>query len=192
MHIRRFSALLLGMWLAGTLFMAVVAIENYQAVDRTLEARTPAANQYVKVLGAESTRTLLRHQAGEMNRFLFHNWELAQFGIVIALGLVLLFATNGDRLYLGGIGLLLLILIAEHWLVTPQVTALGRAIDFIPLEAPSVERIKFWRFQNAYTVLEIGKLLLLAALSIRLLMIRTHRRRSSRKELDFINDTNHG
>lgn len=192
MHTRRFSTLILGLWLAGSLFMMAVAVENFQGVDRLLEAPAPAARQYIKVLGVESARTLLRHQVAELNRFFFENWELVQLALAIVLIVTLLFATNGDKIYVGGAGLLLIIVIAEHWLVTPQIKALGRAIDFIPAAAPSLERIKFWRFHHAYTALEIGKLAVLAALTVRLLIFRSRHRTHRRKKADLVNDANHG
>ena len=192
MHTRRFSTLILGLWLAGSLFMMGVAVESFQGVDRLLEAPEPAARQYIKVLGRESARTLLRHQVAELNRYFSENWERIQLGLGVVLLVTLLFATNGDKLYLGGSGLLLVIIIGEHWLITPQITALGRAIDFLPSAAPSLERVKFWRFHHAYTVLEVGKLAVLTALTVRLLIFRSRHRVHHRKKVDLVNDAEHG
>ena len=191
MHTRRFATLLLGIWLSGSLFMMGVAIQNLNGVDELLKSPDPAANQYIKVLGTDSARTLLLHQVSELNRFYYQNWEVAQLCIGIVVALTLLFATNGDKLYMGGTGLLLLIVIVEHWLITPQMITFGKVIDFIPPEAPSVERIKFWRFQNAYMVLEAVKLIFLLAVSGRLLVIRSRRRYRSRKDVDLVNDSDH-
>jgi len=191
MHTRRFATLLLGMWLAGTLFMMGVAFQNLNRVDKLLKSPGPEATQYIKILGANSARTLLRYQVSELNRFYYEHWELGQLCIGTAVGLTLLFATNGDKYYMAGVGLLLLLVIVEHWLITPQLLSFGRAIDFVPPEAPSAERIKFWRFQNAYTVLEAAKLVLLGAISARLLMIRSRRRSRPRNHLDVVHDSNH-
>ena len=157
--------------------MTGVAISNFQGVDRLLETPDMAASQHIKVLGTDSARTLLRHQVSELNRYLFESWEMTQLCVGVVLIITLLFATNGEKLYMGLTGLLLLFVIVEYFLVTPQVASLGRAIDFIPDEAPSVERIKYWRFQNAYWVLEVLKMITLVGVSLRLLTVR-HRNRS--------------
>ena len=38
MHFRRFAALVLGVWLAGCVFMDMVATQNFRSVDRLLTA----------------------------------------------------------------------------------------------------------------------------------------------------------
>ena len=78
MHTRRFATLLLGMWLAGSLFMFGVAVSNFQEVDHLLADPDPSASQMVKVLGGNSARMLLRYQVGELNRFKVLG-ELAQY-----------------------------------------------------------------------------------------------------------------
>ncbi len=192
MHTKRFATLLLGMWLAGSIFMMAVATWNFAGVDRLLAEPDMSANQYIKVLGADSARMLLRHQVAELNRTYFDAWEVAQFGIGITLIVTLLFATNGERLYMIGCGLLLLLVLVEHFLLTPQITGIGRLIDFVPPDAPSPERVRFWRFHNAYATLEVLKLLLLIGLSARLLIIQSRRRNRPRKKLDLVDDAENG
>jgi hypothetical protein len=41
MHFRRFAALLLGVWLAGCVFMDMVATQNFRSVDHLLAAPPP-------------------------------------------------------------------------------------------------------------------------------------------------------
>jgi len=190
MHTRRLATFILGAWVAGTFFMMAVAIWNLDGVDRLLEAPNPSASQHIKVLGADSARMLLRHQVSELSRFYFENWEYAQLMLGIALLLTLLFATNGEKWYMLLCGLLLLLVIVERFLVTPQIISLGRAIDFVPEQTPSVERIKFWRFHNAYVALELIKLAVLGGTTLRLLTMS--RRPRSRKKVDLIDDADNG
>ncbi len=192
MHTRRLATLLLGLWLGGGLFMTWVAIHSFRGVDKLLKSPAPAAAQYIKVLGNSSARTLLRHQIGELNRHYFSNWEVVQIGIALVFLLTMLFDAKTEKLYLALGGLALLLVIVQHFLFTPQVATLGRAIEFLPPEAPSAERVGFWRFHNAYSVLEIAKGLLLMGMSVRLVMISSRRRRSSRKKVDLVDDSDNG
>ena len=77
MHARRFACFLLGLWLAGGLFMAYVATQNFRGVDRLLSGGNPAAASRLKPLGPQA-RMILRYQASEMNRWLFGAWETTQ------------------------------------------------------------------------------------------------------------------
>ena len=110
------------------------------------------------------------------------------FGIILLV--TLLFDTNGDKLYMGACCFLLLLLLVEHFLVTPHLTAAGRALDFIPAEEPSTERIKFGRFHQAYSVVEVLKTLVLVGLSGRLIMLSQRRR--SRKTFNPVNNADNG
>ena len=192
MHTRRFAALLLGAWLAGSSFMIAIAIGNFHAVDRLLESPASPAEQYVKAIGKSPARTFLRYMASEQNRSYFNKWELAQLGIGVALVITLVFATGRNRIIMGVSLALLLIVVVQHWLLAPHLNTAGRAIDFIPPEAPSLERVRFWRFQNAYWWLEAAKGLLAAGLSVRLLVFRSRRRSKLRKDVNAIDNANDG
>ena len=92
MHTRRLSSLLLGAWLAGSLFMWMVATQNFRSVDRLLESPSPQASTQFDKLGRDGARTLLRYHVGEQNRWYFETWELAQ--IVVG---ALLIAASVER-----------------------------------------------------------------------------------------------
>ena len=64
----------------------------------------------------------------------------------------------------------------------------GRAIDFVPLTAPSSERTRFWNFHTAYSTTEVIKLLLGFFLTVRLLMRRRRRVSELPEEIDRIDD----
>mgnify|MGYP005856187935 CR=1 FL=1 len=193
MHTRRLTTLILGMWLAGALWMMALAIGNFQGVDRLLESPVAEANRYVKALGEDSARTLLRHQAAELNRGYFGGWHLAQMALAVALVVTLMQGTNGNRLYLGAAGLMFLIVIVQHLLLTPYINTLGKVLDFIPREAPSPERIAFGRLHNAYTLMEVIKIAGAVFLSARLLTYSgaSRRRGHSRKDVDAVDDSDH-
>lgn len=193
MHSRRLSALLLGAWMAGGLFMAGIAIGGFTSVERLLEDPAQPAREYINVLGNESARTLLRYLASEQNRHYFGTWELVQLGFGGTLLATVVISDRKNRLLLAGTVILIILVAAEHWLITPYINMWGRAIDFLPPEAPSQERFKFWRFHNAYSALEVGKLIIALGLSAKLLHYRSRRRSGkSRKQVDAIDDADHG
>src|SRR5882762_8209151 len=139
MHFRRFAALLLGAWLAGCVFMDMVSTQNFRSVDHLLAAPPPQIAERMQAMGGhDPARAFLRYQASELNRAYFDNWERAQIvlGAVLMLGLVLLM----------------------HFYLTPEITRLGRAIDFVSPGTPSPDRTRFWTFHGAYSACELAKL----------------------------------
>ena len=58
MHFNRFAAFLLGAWLLGSLFMALVATQTFAIVDRVLGARPPETTKMIQTLGPVNARHL--------------------------------------------------------------------------------------------------------------------------------------
>jgi hypothetical protein len=154
MHFRRFSTFLLGAWLAGSLFMAMVATQNFRAVDRLLANPSPAAAQEIGRLGRESARALLRYQVSEQNRWYFQTWELMELALGLTLLLVLVFGSLETLFSLMLALAMLLIVVAQHFFLTPEIVALGRLIDFRPA---SQHVGRFWVMHGAYSGLEVLK-----------------------------------
>ncbi len=64
MHFRRFAALLVGAWLAGCVFMDLMATQNFRSVDRLLAAAPPQIAERIQVMGGHDlARVFLRYQA---------------------------------------------------------------------------------------------------------------------------------
>src|SRR6476646_9426198 len=85
MKIQHLTCALLGAWIAGSLFMIMVATQNFRSVDRLLAAPGRAGAQ-VEKMGHAEARTFLRFQVSEQNRWYFETWE----NIQLALGLAVL------------------------------------------------------------------------------------------------------
>src|SRR5581483_609518 len=136
MHARRLACFFLGLWLVGGLFMAWVATENFREVDRLLSKADPVATLKFKELGPQA-RYIMRYQASEMNRWLFHAWENAQVFLGVAFFLMMLFGSKENTIVLLGVLLIWLLALAQRFLLTPELTALGRMIDFVPTDAAS-------------------------------------------------------
>src|SRR5579862_1898128 len=97
MNVRFLTCWLIGGWIAGSLFMIMVATENFRSVDRLLGAPAGASAQTAK-LGHDETRALLRYQVSEQNRWYFEHWEWVQ--IFLMLALLAAMARHGDRLWI--------------------------------------------------------------------------------------------
>jgi len=164
---QRLAMFLTGAWIAGSLCMVMVATQNFRAVDRLLDSPAPEAAERIQTLGGrDAARVFLRYHSSELNRFYFAMWERAQ----IALGVGLLIA-----LWPGGIvdkllcGAMLVIVLAGRFWLTPEITLVGRSIDWVPQAAANPLRAYFWKLHGIYSASEVAKQLIGLALAVRLL-----------------------
>ena len=175
MKIRCLACWLTGCWIAGSLFMIMVATENFRSVDRLLAAPAGASALAGK-LGHGEARTFLRYQVSEQNRWYFEHWEWIQVVLILAL----LGATlgQGKSLWIAA-ALMLALLAAQRFYITPEIVRIGRLIDFAP---EALERKTFWEFHGAYSGIELTKLALGVFLAGRLILggERTGRRAADR------------
>lgn len=183
MHTRRFSLMILGIWVGLSVAMMFVAVENFRSVDRLLEAPVQRAAKLLEPMGHESSRMLMRYHSSELNRHFFEAYGTVQIGLAVILTVSLLFATNGNKPTLGlCLAAVFVVLFEKYWL-TPEITYLGRLIDFVPPDAPSAERARFWSFHSTYSTMEVVKSLLITVIAIRML-VKTEHRRSRRSRND--------
>ena len=191
MHARRFACLVLGLWLGGCLFMAWVATENFRVADQLVSQASPTARLELKAIGPDP-RALLRYQASEENRRYFRLWETAQ----IVLGCVffgfMLFGSRESKYLLGGILLLILIVALQRLIVTPEITAEGRLLDFVAPGA-TAERTRFWLLHSTYVGIELAKWALMLILAGRMVFSRkgSGRSRDARRQLNQVDKTNY-
>jgi hypothetical protein len=175
-YLARLAFWLIGGWIAGSLFMILVATQNFRSVDRLLADPRSAAEQIGK-MGSDEARTLLRFQVSEQNRWYFETWEKIQ----LALGLALLALTFRQGRFLFWLAATMFaLLLVERFYITPEIVRIGRLIDFAP-QAP--ERHTFWMFHGTYSAVELTKLALGFLLSGRLIFF-------SRK-LDVVDESDH-
>lgn len=146
---------LLGMWLCGSVCMSIVATENFYTVDRLL-AGSPnrVFHQNVQQLGHAAARDLLRYLSSELNRLFFAIWNAAQ----LTIGLVTLWLLWRDPSIARRIVLAMLAVTAVMALyIQPQITSLGRSLDFVPREPLPPGMSRFWVLHGTYTTLELLK-----------------------------------
>lgn len=170
--------------------MMAVATGNFQTVDRVLEAPAPPVAEYIQKLDGESARIFLRHLAAEQNRRYFDQWETVQLALGVALAVTLFFGVRANRLVMGACGLLLLLVIVQHWLLTPELVLTGKSIEFISPDEFSLERARFEGYHRLYSALEVLKMALAVGLSVRLLIYRS-RRRHIREQIDPVHHADH-
>jgi hypothetical protein len=180
------------MWLAGGLFLAFLAAGNLRGVDRMLRDPHPSAALRIQALGAADARMLLRYQAAEQIRSCFETWEDVQLPLSLGFFFYLLFATREGKFALGLALLLIVVVTLQRFLVTPNLTALGRLLDFMPESAPSPYRGRFEILQTTYLGMEIGKCA--GQLGLAALVITRTRKSShhSRRQLDVVDKPDHG
>jgi hypothetical protein len=150
----------MGVWLTGTIAMAVVATENFYTIDRLLEAR---ANQAfaadVDKFGHDATRELLRYLSSELNRLYFQFWNLAQLAVGIAALWLVVKLPAGSKPKWWIVWMLAIALFLTA-LITPRILSVGRSIDFVPRDPPPDGLRAFGLLHATYTVLD-GVMLIL-------------------------------
>jgi hypothetical protein len=152
MHFRRLATFLIGAWLAASVLLDFCAIQNFHQVDRFLESVDAAAAQQIHTLGGRAeARVFLRREVGELNGFLFEQWEIGQLVLgLLVLGVFIFGSGEVPRIALFLVMLMLAIVALDRFYLTPEITRLGRlAIS---------DQTLFWRLHSISSGLELAKL----------------------------------
>ena len=164
---RRLAALLIGAWLGAGILADVAVTQNFQAVDRFLEAPGSVSTSLaLNAVGRDKERFILRRNAGEENNWIFLNWERVELALGGLLFLLLLFGERPQKLLIVLCAAMFLIVVGEHFYLTPLVTDLGRRVEDLPAGDPDVKT--FWMLHGFYSGFDILKLLLGLAFAVRL------------------------
>jgi hypothetical protein len=192
MHSRRLACLLLGIWLGGSLVMAVITARTGSQADLVLDQATDTARIELKAFGP-NFRTLMQYQAAEANRWYVRNWALAQIGIGTAFFLIMLFGSQETAFVLIGILAMLLFTALQAFFIVPEWAALGRMLDFVPAGQSVPEHGKYLVLRTAYFGAEGAKCAmgLVLAASMVFSRRRSGRSRDSRREFDVVNKSNY-
>jgi hypothetical protein len=157
---RQLAIFTMALWLTGTVWMAVVATQNFYTINRLFERRPNAAfNAAVEKLGEPDARFLLRYLSSELNRLFFQLWGIIQIGVgIVALWFVVKLPNSGQPKWMivAMLAISLLFLAA----ITPKIVSVGRSLDFVPHEPPPPALRTFGLLHAAYTVLDGIKLIL--------------------------------
>ena len=160
MHTRRFVAFLLGVWLVGMVLVAYISHGNLSTTQGIVESGGEAARRHLEMSGRENSIPLLRHNTAEINRSMVQSWEWMQLGLGLVVLCTLPFAMRLQWSHLIAAALMLLIVIAQRALLTPEMIGVGRLLDFVSpgaQEQLAKQRNTLSTLQMLYSALEIVK-----------------------------------
>ena len=118
---------------------------------------------------------LLFYMADEASRSYTTAWSVLQLVLALPTAAILL-VERRTRYYSIGVGLMLLLVLFEWLVITPQLDWLGRTIDFIPAKTASTTRNQYWNLRAVYLWIEILKILLGTGVTCMLVIMRTRAR----------------
>ena len=168
MQFHRLASFIIGIWLGVSVFMDFVATQNFRTVGRVLGSMDVREVETAKKVGdVEAARLLLRYFAGEANRYLFEQWEWAELMIGLALLIALVFGRTYQKFAIVLCLLMICLVFAQRFAITPTIVKLGRELDF----SNSASR-RFSAYHAIYGYVELAKLGL-GVLLIGRLLIRT-------------------
>jgi len=154
--------------------MIVVVTHNFAGTGRVSGNMLPRAvtQIYDTSKAGAGVRALLNYHASELNAWYLENWERLELGIGALLLLILFFGAEGTGALMIATGLMLTLVVVEHWFLTPEIVRLGRAAAFQPVQGNSLQEIRFWNFHSAYSILEAMKLGLASFVASKLIFRR--------------------
>ena len=153
--------LVLGTWLGASFLLLWVVGSSFPGVERAVvENERLASRVSFKPGDAAAKKTSVAWViTGELNRQNFSSWNAGQLLLAgAALFCALRAGSRGALLGVCGAGALVLVL--TFWLA-PEITTLGRSLDFVPRDPPPAALERFNGLHGIYTSLELGKVLLL-------------------------------
>ena len=189
MHTRRLLCCLLGMWLAANIFLSVATSVNSWMADSILAAPDPPLSNVVKLWGYETVRQVMRHEAGEVSRFLYFAWGWVELALaLVVIGMLLSLRSGPAHLAAGGLALMMAI--AMHFLLSPQIASLGRVLDFVLSNGMVAERSRLASMLGLYKFSQALVMLLSAGLLVTFLRRSRSRRLpvKSVHEVDSVNN----
>jgi len=187
MQSRRIACFFLGLWLGAAVLMAWVGSQAFRAVDHTAVAPNPSAAVALRALGPLA-RPLVRYLISEQNRALFETWGTLQLVLGVGFFFFLLFGSEEGKLPLG-IGLFMVLVVAvQRFLLTPEMTSLGRTLDFLSPASRPGDWSKFWVLHGAYLLAEGLKWALGGFLIV---LLCRHRGRSGQMDFDLVDRADH-
>jgi hypothetical protein len=193
MHSRRFACFLLGMWLAGGFLLAWVTTQSVRSAERLFE-EDAAVIVMLKTIGPTAGRALLRHQVLEQNREFIENWEYAQVFLSIFFFAFLLLGTREGKFSLALSALMVLLVLAQRFFLTPEMLYLGRPLDFALQGGSASDQARLSLVESVYIGVELVKWA--AGLLLAVLLVFHKTRHTSlghaRQELNLVDKADHG
>ena len=141
----------------GSIAVMVVATQNFHTIDWLIRASDNSVfRSDAHELGDARLRDLLRYLSSELNRLYFREWNFAQLALGAAIVPLVARRRDARRLHIFVGAMLTVVIVMALWM-TPEITAIGRRLDFVPRTPPPAELGRFWILHAIYTSLEIVK-----------------------------------
>jgi len=192
MRSRAFTTFLIGAWLAFGMAVYFAGVVNSRNVENMVHDPQPAEALRMQKLGVRDTAMLLRFESDQANRFLEEVWTNCQFAIGLLFFFYLLFGTGESKFILGAALALVVVVGVERFFVIPEMTGLGRLLDFIPDSDPTPVRGRYHVMQNTYLGVEIVKWVMQAALAGYFMTRSRRRSRNAGNQLNVIDKADYG
>ena len=132
MHATRVVTFLLGAWLIGTLFVDSMVYTNLRLPELAISGAPPDAENIIKNYGPEQAPLLLHYYAGETNQYFLYRWELIELGLGLILLPCVFAATERKVIPLVMASFLLILALAQFFVVSPELAYRGREVAFPP------------------------------------------------------------
>ena len=132
MHATRVVTFLLGAWLIGTLFVDSMVYTNLRLPEEAISGAPPDAENIIKNYGPEQAPLLLHYYAGETNQYFLYRWELIELGLGLILLPCVFAATERKVIPLVMASFLLILALAQFFVVSPELAYRGREVAFPP------------------------------------------------------------
>jgi len=191
MHTRRLATFLLGTWIGCGALMALLVVENLRSATQLMAAPSAPAAKLIEKLGTEDASLLLSYHAAEQSRNYLFVWEIAQFALAVVLGICLFLGTQKKILPLAFCAGMLLLVLFQHFAVTPELAFRGREADFPPGNTAFGTRTRVLLLAQIYAGAEALKLVIGAILTVYLLLFRGAKRSRSRSAIDLADPSIH-
>jgi hypothetical protein len=169
MHARRFSCMLLGIWLAGSILMTFIAADSANTAGRILRDHSAGASIRIKSMGEDEARIMLGYPARQQARWWHEEWENVELALGAGFFFFLLFGTREGKLVLFFTLGIYAVVLFQRFFTLPQMLYLGGQMDFVPENVFIPERNQLTAVQTAFTGLEMFKVLLQLALGVYLI-----------------------
>tara|TARA_B100000929_G_C15497497_1_gene416420 strand:+ start:954 stop:1505 length:552 start_codon:yes stop_codon:yes gene_type:complete len=153
--------LVLGTWLGASFLLLWVVGSSFPGVERAVVENEQLASRVgFKPGDAAAKKTSVAWViTGELNRQNFSSWNAGQL-LLAAAALFCALRAGSRGALLGVCGAGVLVLVLTFWLA-PEITTLGRSLDFVPRDPPPAALERFNGLHGIYTSLELAKVLLL-------------------------------
>ena len=179
MRHRRVALLLVGMWMGASLFVAFAVTRNLANVDDFLQTPPQGADPVIRAITPDNARMMLQHLVNEETGSYRENWEVAQVGLFTVLA-GLLFLDSTTRKFASFPAGLCLLVLFEHFRVTPEIIWLSRQVAFAAQLAETGARKQLSVMERIYELVEISKFCIATILGVLLVTrgaVRRHRHR---------------